>query len=626
MTSDGCPPMVCPNPLPRRIQALLAALFLLFVLMAHGGSYHGEFLLDDQGAIVDNQSIRALSLSSLHTVLWGDKFTTVAGRPLLNLSLALNYAWGGIHPEGYHFVNYLVHAATALIFFSLLRRVLAQFADTRPAAVPLAVTISLLWCIHPLTINGVSYICQRAEAIASGCYLIVLWAFVKGVQTSRRRWFVLSVLAAWLGSLTKEIIATVPLTVVALDVLVVTRDWRRALRRHWGVYLSVLSSWVPLGVCMWWSRSRAGTVGFGMGVTHQEHVQTQVWAIARYLRLAVWPRPIIFDYGDRFVVSDPGQVLAATVVLVAFGGLVVWRLVRQSPWAFPGVALCLLLAPTSVIPIATQTVAEHRMYLASACVIATAVLLSYLTLARLPRFKLAARSTQSVVFGTLLAPVVMMLFLSTVRHTRVFLSPGSLWTDTMQKHPTSQRAVYSLALAKSRETSDVDVTRKLCDQAIDMPGIYVVPAYALRGRIYAGQGEFQKALDDFTQAITLRPRTIEYYHQRALALLSLGRYDEALRDLDQAIAIDPDNINTDLVRGSVDAKRGEIAQALESFNRFLARNPNHVTARRQRVAVYAQLNRWSDAMREIRRLQEEGQRINSKLVEQVEQNLASRTP
>ncbi|MBC7822228.1 MAG: hypothetical protein IAG10_35535, partial [Planctomycetaceae bacterium] len=292
---------------PRRIKTLCAGLILLLVLLTHGRSWHGEFVLDDSGTVLRNNSIR--DLSNLSAVLRDGEFTTVAGRPLLNLSFAINYALGGIRPEGYHLVNYFIHVTVALMLLALMRRVLLLFSATRTAAFPLALIISLLWCVHPLTINAVSYVSQRAESLVSLCYVTVLWAFLKGVQSGQRRWFLVSVLAAWLGAFTKEIIATVPVAVVALDTVVVTRHWKLAWRRHWGIYFSLLSSWIPLAICMWASKARAGTVGFGMGITLQEHLQTQVWALARYLRLTVWPRPLIFDYGDRFVVSDLGQIV-----------------------------------------------------------------------------------------------------------------------------------------------------------------------------------------------------------------------------------------------------------------------------------------------------------------------------
>ena len=623
MSSDDCPPGECPIRMPLRIKAYLVILFLLVVLVTHGGSLHGPFLFDDEGAIVGNTSIHIPSLTSLPSALWGGKFTTVTGRPFLNLTFALNYLWGGLRPEGYHLANYFVHVGAAFVLFSLLHRVLAQFDETRTAAIPLALGISLLWCVHPLTINGVSYICQRAEAISSGFYLIVLWAFVKGVQTSHRRWFLLSVFAAWLGGLTKEIIATVPMTVILLDVLIVTRDWRKALRQHWRVYLGLMTSWIPLGVCMWASKSRDETVGYGMGVTLQEHVQTQVWAIARYLQLTVWPRPLIFDYGDRFVVSDSGQIFAAIVVCLAFGSLTVWLLVRKSPWAFSGVALCLLLAPTSAIPITTQTVAEHRMYLASACLIAALVLGAYLALARLHRVSVA---TRSVTFGVLLASVAVMLSLTTARHTRSFLSGESIWADTFQKHPTNQRAAYNLAIAKfNRKTvNDDDVALRLCDEVIGMTGDYVAGGYELRGLIFARRGEHQMAVDNITQAIALRPGYSEYYQNRAKSLRDLGRHNEALRDLHRAMSINPNNIYADLIRGSIYTTRGEFTLALECFDRLLEKDPHHGGARIRRARVYARLDRWQDALQEIQRLRNDGRAIDEAFVREVEQHLSSR--
>ena len=283
-------------------------------------------------------------------------------------------------------------------------------------------------------------------------------------------------------------------------------------------------------------------------------------------------------------------------------------------------------------------------------------------MARLPRFSAAPLVRRSAAFGVVLMPVFTMLFLTTVRHTQNFATGEMLWADTLRKQPANQRAVFSLAAVKFNAKTADETAERLCDQAIGMPGIYRVNAYELRGRIferrgesqralddftqaitlfpngryvavsayehraqvYAQQREFQKALDDFSQAIRLRPKVVKYYHQRAITYRDCGRYDEALRDLDQAREIDPANVNSDLVQASVEILRGDMTLALQCFDQIIAREPNHVGARRRRAWVFAQLNRWEDAMREIQRLQNEGLRIDSKLVEQVEQNLAKR--
>ena len=649
-----------PGPLPLQVKTVLGGVILLIVIVVHGASLRGPFVFDDEGSIVDNKSIH--SLKSPASILWGGKYTTVAGRPLLNLSLAINYAIGGVRPEGYHLVNYAIHAFVALVLFALLRRLLSEFDRTRVDANLLALVISLLWCVHPLTINGVSYIVQRVEAMASGLYLVVLWAFVKGVQTSQRRWWWLSVIAAWLGALTKETIATVPLAVVALDGLLLNRGWRIALRRHWCVYLALITCWFPLAICVWSSSSRAGTVGFDMGVSLSEHLQTQVWAVARYLQLAVWPRSLTFDYGDRFVMTDPVQVIVASLVVLAVVVMAARLLVRRSPLAFPPIAMCLFLGPTLVIPIVTQPVAEHRMYLASACVLSLLLISLYLSLPRLARVFRVKLSSPGVCFGVVLVPAAVVLLLMTVQHTRHFQSAESLWMDTMQKRPDNQRAVYNVALAKVHEKGDLDTALTLLDQVIVMPGKYVaeavdergrvlllkgeyaramddftraiemspdstkfavVRAYEHRGRLLAQNGDLSKALEDFDHAIALRPEAIEYRHERALVLRDLGRHEEALRDLDEADAIEPGDTTTSLVRGSINLARGEFTLALASFDRILAEKPDHPVARRSRAGTLARLDRWSEAQQEIRRLQQEGRRVDEKLVRDVEQHVVN---
>lgn len=594
---------------------------LLLVVLTHGGSLHGEFLLDDTGAIADNKSIR--SLSSLGAVLRDAEFTTVIGRPLLNLSLALNYTVHGVRPEGYHVVNYVLHASVAFMLFSLLSRVLSLFPDTRAASRPLAFAISLLWCLHPLTINGVSYIVQRGESLASLFYVTVLWAFVKGVQTSQRSWFAIGVLAGWLGGLTKETIATAPLAVIALDGLVVTGHWREALRRHWRVYLSFLSLWPVLAMCMLSSKARAGTVGYEMGITVREHVQTQVWAFARYLQLSVWPHPLIFDYGGGFVITDRTALALASTVLVLFVGLVIWLFRRKPAWAFPGVALSLLLGPTLAVPIVSQTVAEHRMYLASAGVVAWFVLGLFFLLRRASWFASASLSRQSLLLVGCLGPFAMLLGLLTRDHTGVLLTNESMWSDTIQKQPTNQRAFFTLA--KIRVKTDKPAALQLCGQAIDLQGRYTVRAFEARAGIWIELGELEKALDDLNQAIHWpgnRLSLLGTYQTRAIVLRELERHDEALRDLAAAEAIDPKSVETEIIRASISVARHEPMEALRFLNKSLDRDPENFTARYRRASVLKSLERWPEALHDLRHLRRAGYRIEKSFYQEIEQRAA----
>ena len=92
--------------------------------LAYANSLAGPFILDDMPTIVDNQSIR--SLSALGTVLSPPHGLPVAGRPIVNLSFAVNYAIGGVDVFGYHVVNVIVHLLCAVALFGI-RQLDARF-------------------------------------------------------------------------------------------------------------------------------------------------------------------------------------------------------------------------------------------------------------------------------------------------------------------------------------------------------------------------------------------------------------------------------------------------------------------------------------------------------------------
>ena len=110
-----------------------------------------------------------------------DRGLTVNGRPLVNLSLALNYAFGGLAPRGYHIVNLTIHTLAALALFGLMRRTLL-LTSLAPSALPLALATALLWTIHPLQTAAVTYTVQRSEALMALFFLLTLYGFTRSAN------------------------------------------------------------------------------------------------------------------------------------------------------------------------------------------------------------------------------------------------------------------------------------------------------------------------------------------------------------------------------------------------------------------------------------------------------------
>ena len=160
----------------------LAALALVVVTTAaYFNSFSVPFLFDDLPSIVANPTIRRFA-DALHPPPNG---ATVAGRPLLNLSFALNYAIGGTRVTSYHVFNLAIHVLAALTLFGVVRRtvLLPLFHDRfTPGATGLALSVALLWSIHPLQTESVTFLSQRAESLAALFYLLTLYAFLRSAN------------------------------------------------------------------------------------------------------------------------------------------------------------------------------------------------------------------------------------------------------------------------------------------------------------------------------------------------------------------------------------------------------------------------------------------------------------
>ena len=173
------------RPRPAAIAAILAA-----GLAAYAGSFRGAFVLDDLSSIADNPTIRHLwDWKAVLTPLRGGGLT-VDGRPVLNLSFAINYALSGTGPWSYHLVNLAIHLAAALTLFGIVWRVLAG-ASTPGAGGAVAgrpvwagFCAALLWVVHPLDTEAVTYVAQRAESLMALFYLLTLYCFIRGVVSA----------------------------------------------------------------------------------------------------------------------------------------------------------------------------------------------------------------------------------------------------------------------------------------------------------------------------------------------------------------------------------------------------------------------------------------------------------
>jgi len=340
-----------------------ALVIVLAGAVTYATSFSGPFLFDDQTAVVGNGQIR--QLSPLRVPLSPPRDTPVAGRPLVNLTLAVNYAIGGLDVRSYHAANLAIHLLAGLTLFGIARRTLrlrSVPADLASHADGLALACALIWTLHPLNTEVVNYIAQRTESVVALCYLLTLYCAIRAHDHPEGwRWRIAAVVTCAAGMASKESMVTVPLMVALYDRAFLYPSLGAGFRERRTLYLGLALTWVVLAGLLL-GKPRA-TVGFAAGVDPWTYFLNQLGLIVRYLWLSVWPRSLVVDYGLPKALGF-GDVAVPGLLVVALGVLTLVALRLRPTLGFLGLWFFLTLGPTSsVVPIATEVGAERRMYL-----------------------------------------------------------------------------------------------------------------------------------------------------------------------------------------------------------------------------------------------------------------------
>jgi tetratricopeptide (TPR) repeat protein len=538
-------------------------------------------LLFDDACIADDPSIRHWS-----TALWPSNNSGAAGRPILNLSLAINYAISGTAVWSYHALNLAIHILAGLTLFGIVRRTLAARAS--PAASLVAFSAALLWSLHPLQTESVTFTIQRTESLMGFFYLLTLYWFIRGGEADHRaqtRWFALTVATCLLGMATKEVMVSAPLMVLLYDRTFVAGSFRAAWQRRRALYLGLACTWVLLAAVMLGSQKRGGTVGFGLGVSPWEYSLTQCRAIVLYLKLSVWPHPLVVDYGTALIRNALAVWPQALLLILLVAGTLL-SLWRGPALGFVGAWFFAILAPSSsMVPLVTQTVAEHRMYLPLAAVMTLVVLGIH-----------AAVGRKS---GAVFALLALGLGLLTARRNEDYRSELTIWKDTVAKQPNNERAHTNLGAILSRMPGRLNDAIAQYEAALRLQPDYA-EAHNNLGLAWSHlPGRLNDAIAQYQEALRLKPDLAEAHNNLGVAWAHLpGRLKDAMARLEEAVRLQPDyaeaHNNLGLAWSQVP---GRLDDAVAQYQEALRLQPDFAEAHYNLGLAWSQMpGRMNDAI------------------------------
>lgn len=545
--------------IPPRVQVIAALVVGAFVVLAYLPSFAVPFLFDDFPNLVFNPRVQPDGIGDLWQALdaRGDR-----DRPVAMFSFALNYLHAGFDVRWYHAVNLLIHLINTGLLFLLvlvLARAPLSPARLREHAVPFALTVALIWALHPANTQAVTYIVQRMTSLAATFYLAGLLVFV--LWRSGRigtRWALAGFAAAFLAGFgTKANVVTLPLAVLLIDVALFSR-FRR-------IHAAALGAIAAGGLAAALIYAGPQLVFLFEAPPHRdfsgiERLMTQARVICHYLTLLAWPDADRLQLDYDFTVSrsllNPATTLAAVAFLVAItlAALVGFRRAR---WPAMGWLFFLLALSVESSIILLELAFEHRLYMPTTLLIAG-------LLAPLFARPLTVQGLRyTSLFVITLAGV---LAWQTMARNQQWQDNGTFWSGDLERGASLYRSALNSGIGFLRE-GDAERAMEMFERierhdAATKPGQRAKVAQLIGESLFR-RGQYEDALSAFRRALQERPRWIRSAYFAGMTLVQLERTEDAVTVHDQMREQLPEHVFTYSLQA-------EILRVSDSFERALA--------------------------------------------------------
>ncbi len=554
------------------------------VWLIYGRTTSSPFIFDDYFSILTNSSIVRLwpliGDSEQPGPLNPPAQMPAAGRPLVNLSLALNYNFGQLDPTGYHIFNLIVHMLSALLLMAIVRRSLRlEYFGGRFDHVsgPLAFLVALLWAVHPLQTESVIYITQRTELMVGCFYLATLYGSLRywaaPTPAGRTVWLTLATLTCLAGMASKEAMVTAPVVVLLFERTFLAGSFRQALRRSWSLYVGLCLGWALL-LALNYGGPRSGSAGFHLPLPAYAWWLTQTKVLLMYLKLVVWPWPLSIHYEMPYLTSPAAAWpwLLPVALLTIATVILFWQ---RKAIGFVGTCVLVILSPTLVVPIITEVAAERRMYLPLAALSALVVVGCYWLSEQMRKRLVGATGRWPVGFVAAASILVVAFTLVSIHRLAAYHDGLTLWQDAVANEPDDPIIHNNLGLQLANAGRLPDAIKEY-EISLKLKPDYA-SAYYNMGIALANDGRSQEAVASFEEALRLKPDPL-IHNNLGLALYGAGRIQQAVEHYQKALRLKPDYPEAHNNLGVALVNDGQTQEGIKRFERALRLKPDYAEA------------------------------------------------
>jgi protein O-mannosyl-transferase len=591
-----------PRPLPRS-SLLLGASLLALTLLAYWPALSGTLLWDDDAHIT------RVALQSLHGLrqIWFEIGATQQYYPALHSAFWLEHRLWGDHVLGYHLVNVLLHATSALLLVAILRRL----------AIRGAWLAGSIFALHPVAAESVAWISEQKNTLSTAFYLAALLTYLRwqegavaevaprqaqGLEpaetddpgpgsaspaTTNRVTYALASAFFLLAFLTKSVTATLPAA------LLVILWWHRgsvSFKRDVLPLLPWFAIAIPIGLfTSWVERHYIGAEGSAFALTALQRVLLAGNAIAFYLAKLVWPTDLAFIYPRWAIDPTVAWWYVAPVGLITLAaGAIAFARRNRGPLAalllFIG-TLFPVLGFVNVYPFVFSYVANHFAYLASIPVIALfAATFSSLSERRARNFDRDLNSDKSTFLKSGVAVFqvfsVCLLTLLTWREAQAYRNATTLYRTMLDRNPNAWLAHYNLAVLEEKDPQLLSDAIAHYEAALRLSPNHWAAHNNLGSALLKSADALPRAIAEFETAIRLQPDFAEAHNNLGIALTHVAdRTPEALAHFRIALKIRPDYLEARVNLANLLASQPNgLADAIGEYQTALRTHPNDAEA------------------------------------------------
>ncbi|MGD0813005.1 MAG: tetratricopeptide repeat protein [Verrucomicrobiota bacterium] len=563
---------------------VLCLVLAAITLAVFGQTAQHEFVnCDDPDYVYGNPVVtHGLTLKGIvwaFTVFHADNW-----HPLTWVSHMLDCQLYGLHPGGHHITNVLLHTATVILLFLVLRQM--------TGALWRSAFVAAVFAIHPLRVESVVWVAERKDVLSGLFFMLTIAAYVR---YARRPWSIarygLVMLLFAMGLMCKPMLVTLPVALLLLDYWPLQRAGRTTpsvlmLEKLPLLALSAASSVITL---LAQTRAIESTETISLPLRFGNALTTCMI----YLEQMVWPAglALFYPYPQKGL---PTWEVALAGTLLAGLSMVVWRERRTRPWLLTGWAwyLVMLLPVAGIIQVGVQAHADRYTYLPQIGIyVAATWLLAEWGVKWLQREPLRAAS------GSLMTGIIAVLMVCAWNQTAYWKDDETLWSRSLAC-TTDNAAAHlnfgSALLAKDR-ADDAIIQYQ---QALLINPDYADAHFNL-GNALRKNGRLEDAIAQYQQTLLINPNLAEARLNLGVALSQKGKLDDTITQYQKALQINPNYAEAHVNLGNALAQKGKLDDAVTQYRLALQIRPDDEVAHASLGIVLAQAGRAGEAIRHL---------------------------